>query len=65
MSWEFENNKNATETTKKISGIHSQGVITEYQDRNRFSSFHSINTSLRDETSKTVTKPGLTYVAYP
>ena len=29
--WEFRNNKNATETAKKISSVYGQGIITDYQ----------------------------------
>ena len=29
MLWEFKNNKNATETAKKISCVYTQGAITE------------------------------------
>ena len=31
MLWEFKNNKNATETAKKISSIHGHRVITDCQ----------------------------------
>ena len=34
MLWVFKRNKNATETAKKISSVHGQGVITDYQDTN-------------------------------
>ena len=34
MLWEFKNNKNATETARKISCIYSEGVITELYVRN-------------------------------
>ena len=29
MSWEFKNNKNTTETAKKMFSVYSQSVITE------------------------------------
>ena len=35
--WEFTNNKNATETAKKICRVNDQGVITDYQVSNWFS----------------------------
>ena len=31
MLWEFNNNKNATETTKKICSVYGQGIITDSQ----------------------------------
>ena len=49
MLWEFKNNKNATETAKKICSVYGQGVITDRQVRNWFSKFRSGDTSLRDE----------------
>ena len=29
MSWEFKNNKNVIETSKKISSVYCQGIITD------------------------------------
>ena len=47
--WEFMNNKNATETAKKINSVYDQDVITDHQVCNWFSKFHSGNKLLRDE----------------
>ena len=33
MLWDFKNNKNATETTKKICSIYGQDVITETETK--------------------------------
>ena len=49
MLWKFKNNKNTTETAKKIMSVYSQGVITKYKVWNWFSKIHSGHTSLRDE----------------
>ena len=49
MLWEFKNNKNATETIKKISSINSYGDRSNCQVRNWFSKFCSSDTSLREE----------------
>ena len=49
MLWEFKNNKNATETAKKICSIYGQCVITDCQEQNWFSKFHSGNMLLRNE----------------
>ena len=46
--WQFKNNKNIIETAKKIC-VYDQGVIIEHQVQNRFSKFHSDNTSLKNE----------------
>ena len=48
MLWEFENKKNATETSKKCI-IYGQGVITDHQIQNWFSKFPYGDKSLRDE----------------
>ena len=45
----FKNNKNTTETNKKISSVYNHDVITNWYVQNWFSKFHSGNTSLRDE----------------
>ena len=34
MLWRFKNNKNTTETAKKILSVYYQGVITDRQVRN-------------------------------
>ena len=49
MLWEFKNNKNATETTKKLCSIYVQDVITDRQVWNWFSKFRSGDISLRDK----------------
>ena len=54
MLGEFKNNKNATESAKKICSVYGQGVITECQVWNYFSKFPSGDTSLKDEP-----RPGL------
>ena len=41
MLWKFKNNKNSTETSKKMASIYGQGVITDSQIRNWFSKFCS------------------------
>ena len=46
VMWEFKNNKNVSESAKKIC---CQGLITDYQVQNKFSKFHSGNKSLRDK----------------
>ena len=45
----FKNNKNATETAKKISSVYGKDVIIDCQVRNWFSKIFSGDTSLRDE----------------
>ena len=50
MLWEFKNNKNTTETVKKICSIYGQGVNADCQVQNWFSKFHSGHMSLRDES---------------
>ena len=49
MMWECKNNKNTTETAKKIWSVYDKGVIIDHQVENWFSKFHSGNTSLRNE----------------
>ena len=49
MLWEFRNNKNAKETTKKICSVYEQVVITDCLVWDSFSKFHSSNMLLRDE----------------
>ena len=48
MLWKFEN-KNSTETPKKISSVYDQDLIADHQDQNWFSKFFSGDTSSRDE----------------
>ena len=56
MLLEFKNNKNTTETAKKICSVYGQGIITDHQDLNWFSKFYSGDTSSRDEP-----RPGYSY----
>ena len=49
MLWVLKNNKNLTETAKKISSVHGQGLITDHQVGNWFSAFHSGNMPLCNE----------------
>ena len=44
-----EFNKKATETTKKISNVDGQGVITEWKPVLDLAKFHSGNTLLKTE----------------
>ena len=46
---DFKNNKNATETAKKISSVYDRGGFTDCQVRNWFSNICSIDTLLRNE----------------
>ena len=50
MLWEFKNNKNATESKKKVFSVYSRGVITHCQVGNWFLEFRSGDTSLSDES---------------
>ena len=49
MLWKLKNNKNATETVKKISSVYKQDVITDHQVWNWFPKFCSGDMSLKDE----------------
>ena len=49
MLCEFKNNKNATETAKKISSFHGQSLITNNQVRSWFSKFRSSDMPLRNQ----------------
>ena len=46
MLQRFNNNKNATKSTKKINSVYGQSVITGRQVRNWFSKYRSGETSL-------------------
>ena len=50
VMWEFKNDKNATETPKKISSGYSQDVITYCHVWDWFSKLHSGDRSPRDES---------------
>ena len=45
--WKFNNNRDVTETFKKICGVFGQGAITDRQVQNWFSKFYSGDISLR------------------
>ena len=49
MSCEFKNNKNAKETTKRMSCVYSLGVITDCQVWIWLSKFNSGDMSLSDD----------------
>ena len=53
MLREFKNNKNASESAKKLHSVCGHGIITDRQFQNWFSKFRSGDRSLRDKS-----KPG-------
>ena len=46
---EFKNNKILQKQLRKFSSVYGQSVITNYQVRNCFSKFCSVDTSLKDD----------------